>query len=292
MHFPPVRPSIPMPLLSVENLSIGFRRHDGEVTAAVRGVNFTIERGDGLAVVGESGSGKSVTALALTKLLPEPPAVISGRILLDGVDVRGLAGKALRHIRGKRIAYVFQEPGAALNPVFSIRSQITEVLRTHRPEVKDTDAECIRWLEEVGITEPHRRLREYPHQFSGGMQQRLMIAMALAARPEILVADEPTTALDVTTQQQIIDLLARLRRDHGMAVLLITHNFGIIRGVADRVAVMFRGRIVEQGLADKVLHRPGHPYTRALIDCIPQPGSGRRRLSVIDHDALAAAMQE
>lgn len=280
-----------MPLLSVENLSIGFRDHSGTMTPAVHGVSFTMEKGEGLAVVGESGSGKSVTALSLAKLLPEPPAVVSGRVLLDGTDVLGLHGEALRRIRGRRIAYIFQEPGTALNPVFSIRSQITEVLRTHRPDVTDTDAECIRWLEEVGITEPRARLRDYPHQLSGGMQQRVMIAMALAARPDILVADEPTTALDVTTQQQIIALLARLRKDHSMAVLLITHNFGIIRGVAERVAVMFRGRIVEQGPVDRVLRQPEHPYTRALIDCIPRPGSNRRRLALIDHEALAAGLE-
>ena len=247
-----------------------------------------MEKGEGLAVVGESGSGKSVTALSLARLLEEPPAVLSGRILLDGTDVLGLKGESLRRIRGKRVAYIFQEPGAALNPVFSIRSQITEVLRAHRPEVKDTDAECIRWLTEVGITEPARRLGDYPHQLSGGMQQRVMIAMALAARPDLLVADEPTTALDVTIQRQIINLLARLRREHGMAVLLITHNFGIIRGVADRVAVMFRGHIVEQGPVDQVLREPRHPYTKALIDCIPRPGSGKRRLAGIDHEVLAA----
>jgi ABC-type dipeptide/oligopeptide/nickel transport system ATPase component len=280
-----------MPLLSVENLTIGFRRHSGEVDAAVKGISFSVERGEGLAVVGESGSGKSVTALSLARLLEEPPAVISGRILLDGTDVLGLRGEALRRIRGQRIAYIFQEPGAALNPVFSVRSQITEVLRTHRPDVKDTDAECIRWLEKVGITEPARRLGEYPHQLSGGMQQRVMIAMALAAKPDILIADEPTTALDVTIQQQIIAVLARLRREYGMALILITHNFGIIRGVADRVAVMFRGHIVENGPVDQVLREPRHPYTKALIDCIPRPGSGVRRLAGIDHEALAALVK-
>jgi ABC-type dipeptide/oligopeptide/nickel transport system ATPase component len=281
-----------MPLLSVENLTIGFRRHGGGVDAAVKGISFTMERGEGLAVVGESGSGKSVTALALARLLEEPPAVISGRILLDGTDVLGLQREALRRIRGQRIAYIFQEPGAALNPVFSVRSQIAEVLRTHRPDVKDTDAECIRWLAEVGITEPARRLGEYPHQLSGGMQQRVMIAMALAAKPDILVADEPTTALDVTIQKQIITLLARLRKEHGMALMLITHNFGIIRGVADRVAVMFRGHIVEDGPVDQVLRQPQHPYTQALIDCIPRPGSGKRRLAGIDHEALAALVRD
>jgi len=279
-----------MPLLSVENLTVGFRRHDGTMRPAVNGVGFTMERGGGLAVVGESGSGKSVTALALAKLLPEPPAMVSGRILLDGTDVRGLAGEELRRIRGRRIAYIFQEPGAALNPVLSVRSQLREVVRTHRPDIFDADAECVRWLDEVGINEPGRRLSQYPHQLSGGMQQRVLIAMALAAKPDLLVADEPTTALDVTTQKQIIELLARLRREHGMALLLVTHNFGIIRNVVERVAVMFRGRLVEEGSVENVLRRPEHPYTRALIECIPRPGSGQRRLAGIDREALAATL--
>lgn len=275
-------------MLQVDHLSISFRRHDGGLTPAVKDVSFSLNRGEGLAIVGESGSGKSVTALALARLLPEPPAVIEGKILLGGQNVAALSGDSLRAIRGKRIAYIFQEPSTALNPVFSIRSQMAEVIRTHRPEVTDVEAECIHWLTEVGITEPASRLDAYPHQFSGGMQQRVCIAMALAGQPDLLVADEPTTALDVTIQRQVMDLLAELKQKHGMALLLITHNFGIIRGVADRVAVMYRGEMVEDGPVDKVLSAPAHAYTRALIDCIPRLGQKRRRLTVIG-DALAAS---
>ena len=267
-------------LLSVQDLNISFRRHDGGLSPTVRGLNLELDRGEGLAVVGESGSGKSVTALALARLLAEPPAVVSGRILLDGADVRAMDAQALRAIRGRRIAYIFQEPGAALNPVFSIGSHMQEVLRLHRPDVTDRVADSIHWLEEVGITDPARRLGEYPHQLSGGMQQRVMIAMALAARPDLIVADEPTTALDVTIQKQIMELLARLKREHGTAILLITHNFGIIRGVADRVAVMLRGEMVEQGPVEQVLTAPAHPYTRGLISCVPALGRRLRRLPV------------
>ncbi|MES2705949.1 MAG: ABC transporter ATP-binding protein [Verrucomicrobiota bacterium] len=275
-----------MPLLEVENLHISFRSPRGVITPAVEGLTFQLEKGEALAVVGESGSGKSVSALALARLLPEPPAVITGSIRLDGQEVLRLSGESLRKIRGRRIAYIFQEPSSALNPVFSIRSQLAEVITTHRPEVTDIEAECLLWLTEVGITDPARRLDDYPHQLSGGMQQRVMIAMALAGRPDLLVADEPTTALDVTIQKQVIELLADLKRRHGMAVLIITHNFGIIRGIADRVAVMFRGKLVESGPVNEVLTAPQHPYTRALIDCIPRLGQKRRRLATIEHAKL------
>ncbi len=271
-----------MPLLEVTGLNIAFRSPRGAMSPAVEDLSFHLERGEALAVVGESGSGKSVSALALARLLPEPPAVITGSIRFDGTEVLALSGEALRTIRGRRIAYIFQEPSSALNPVFSIRSQLREVLTTHRPEVTDLEAECLHWLTEVGITDPARRLDDYPHQLSGGMQQRVMIAMALAGRPDLLIADEPTTALDVTIQKQVIELLADLKRKHGMAVLIITHNFGIIRGIADRVAVMYRGRLVETGPVDEVLTRPQHSYTRALIDCIPRLGQKRRRLATID----------
>ncbi len=270
-----------MPLLEVTDLSIAFRSPRGALSQAVRSLSFTLERGQALAMVGESGSGKSVSALALARLLPEPPAVISGSVKLDGAEVLTLTGPALRALRGRRIAYIFQEPSSALNPVFSIRSQLREVLATHRPDVADPEAECLHWLREVGIEDPARRLNDYPHQLSGGMQQRVMIAMALAGRPDLLVADEPTTALDVTIQKQVIELLAALKQKYGMAVLIITHNFGIIRGLADHVAVMYRGQLVETGPADQVLRDPQHPYTRALIDCIPQLGQKRRRLATI-----------
>ena len=270
-----------MPLLQVTGLNIAFRSPRGVMTTAVSDFNLTLDHGEALAVVGESGSGKSVSALAFARLLPEPPAVITGSIKLDGTEILTLSGEALRAIRGRRIAYIFQEPSSALNPVFSIRSQLSEVITTHRPEVNDLEAECLHWLTEVGITDPARRLDDYPHQLSGGMQQRVMIAMALAGRPDLLIADEPTTALDVTIQKQVIELLADLKKKHGMAVLIITHNFGIIRGLADRVAVMYRGQLVETGPVDQVLSHPQHPYTQALIDCIPRLGQKRRRLATI-----------
>ena len=231
------------PLLEVRNLSIQFATEENTVEA-VKNASFTLEAGETVAVVGESGSGKSVTALALTRLLPEPPALYkSGEILLQGRDVLKMSPGELRAIRGKRIAYIFQEPSTSLNPVFTIRYQIAEAIRLHRPEVSDLDAEVAKWLGLVGIVDPEKRMWDYPHQLSGGMQQRAMIAMALSCQPDILVADEPTTALDVTIQAQIIDLLRELKAQLKMSILLITHNFGIIGGLADRVAVMFRRSI-------------------------------------------------
>jgi ABC-type dipeptide/oligopeptide/nickel transport system ATPase component len=280
-----------MSLLSVEDLSITFRPDDRPAVEAVKGVSFHLEEGETLAIVGESGSGKSVTAMALTRLLPAPPAHYDGgRILLRGRDVLGLPEGDLRQIRGKEIAYVFQDPMTSLNPVFTIRSQIAETLRLHRPDVTRDhyDQEIIYWLDQVGIVNPRDRLKSYPHELSGGMQQRVMIAMALAARPALLVADEPTTALDATVQKQIIELLARLQVQHRMAILLITHNFHILPGLAHRVVVMFRGQIVESGLTSQILENPSHPYSRALIDCVPKIGPRKHRLASIDHAALAA----
>ncbi len=274
------------PLLQVRNLSVEFRTEEGTVRA-VHGASFEIAKGETLAVVGESGSGKSVTALALTRLLPQPPAHFSGgEILLDGADVLRMGAADLLRIRGGRIAYIFQEPATSLNPVFTIRNQIAEAIRLHRPDVGDIDAEIVRWLTQVGIVDPEKRMRDYPHQLSGGMQQRAMIAMALSCQPDLLVADEPTTALDVTTQAQIMDLLAELKARLGMAILLITHNFGIVGDIADRIAVMFRGEVVEQGAAREVLAHPQHPYTRALIACVPRLGAKRRRLETIDYSWL------
>jgi ABC-type dipeptide/oligopeptide/nickel transport system ATPase component len=278
------------PLLRIRDLKIDFRRHDAPPTQAVRGVSLDLAQGESIAIVGESGSGKSATALALARLLPEPPASITAAELsIAGHRVLEMKEKALRQVRGREIAYVFQEPTTSLNPVLTVRTQIGEALSLHRPEVKDRDAETLRWLEKVGITEPEKRLRAYPHELSGGMQQRVMIAMALCCRPKLLVADEPTTALDVTIQKQIMELLASLRRDLGMSLILITHNLGIIREVADRVAVMFRGQIVEMGSTTEVLTQPQHPYTQALLDCVPRMGARQDRLRTIDYAALAAA---
>lgn len=277
------------PLLEIRNLSINFETAYGR-TEAVKEVSWSLRKGETLAIVGESGSGKSVSALALTRLLPSPPArYAGGEILWKGQDVLKMRQRQLRSIRGGEIAYIFQEPSTSLNPVYTIRNQIAEALRLHRPEVKDVNEEVRQALDLVGIVEPEKRMWDYPHQLSGGMQQRAMIAMALSCRPDLLVADEPTTALDVTIQAQIISQLRELKEKLEMAIVLITHNFGIIGGIADRVAVMYRGRIVEEGLTRQVLADPQHPYTRALIDCIPQIGANRRRLATIDHESLASA---
>jgi len=268
-------------MLTIKDLKIGFQSPLG-ISSALKGVSLELGKGETLAIVGESGSGKSVTALAITRLLPTPPAVYEGgQILFDGKDLLKASDTELRRVRGGRIAYIFQEPSTSLNPVYTIRSQIAEMIRLHRPEVTDIDAEIIHWLDAVGIVDPATRINDYPHQLSGGMQQRVMIAMALSARPELLIADEPTTALDVTIQKQILDKLRDLQKDLGMAVLLITHNFAIIGGLARHVAVMYRGEVVEFGETDQVLRNPKHPYTQALIACIPRLGDRRRRLPTI-----------
>ena len=268
-------------MLTIKDLKIGFQSPSG-ISPALKGVSLELGKGETLAIVGESGSGKSVTALAITRLLPTPPAVYEGgQILFDGKDLLKASDAELRRVRGGRIAYIFQEPSTSLNPVYTIRSQIAEMIRLHRPEATDIDAEIIHWLDAVGIVDPATRINDYPHQLSGGMQQRVMIAMALSARPELLIADEPTTALDVTIQKQILDKLRDLQKDLGMAVLLITHNFAIIGGLARHVAVMYRGEVVEFGETDQVLRNPKHPYTQALIACIPRLGDRRRRLPTI-----------
>ena len=278
-------------LLQVENLSINFRTENGLVEAVKR-VSLSLEHGGSLAIVGESGSGKSVTALSLARLLPTPPAEFaSGSIHFEGRDILAMSPAELRAVRGGGIAYVFQEPATSLNPVFTIRSQIAEGIRIHRPEVENLDAEVAKWLGAVGIVDPEKRMRDYPHQLSGGMQQRAMIAMALACRPRLLVADEPTTALDVTIQAQILAELRRLRAEFDMALILITHNFGIIRGLCDRVAVMFRGEIVETGKTASVLENPQHPYTKALIACVPRLGTKQRRLRTIDYNWETASIK-
>lgn len=276
-------------LLSVENLEISFAGAE-QPQRVVKGINFSLNAGgETLAILGESGSGKSVSALALTRLLPaEPTCTIRGQITFDGQSVLELPERRVRKLRGAGIAYIFQEPSASLNPVFSIGFQIAEAVRLHRPDIVDPQARVIELLELVGIRDAARRFKAYPHELSGGMQQRVMIAMALACEPKILVADEPTTALDVTIQAQIIDLLRELRSKLGMSILLITHNFGIVKGFADRVMVLYRGEIVEQGTVDSVLENAQHPYTRALIACIPRLGAKRKRLTTIE-SALKAS---
>ncbi len=268
------------PLLELRNLQVDFRIQDAWVRA-VDGVSLTVNAGETLCLVGESGCGKSVTALSLSRLLPTPPArYAGGEVLIEGRDVLKLSNAELRSIRGGVIGYVFQEPGASLNPVFRVGSQIKEALKIHRPE-HATDAEVVRLLKLVGIPAPESRVRDYPHQLSGGMQQRVMIAMALATEPKLLVADEPTTALDVTIQAQILELLLDLKRRLGMAILLITHNLGIVGDLADRVAVMYAGQVVELAPARELLRRPLHPYTRALMRSVPELGHAVSRLTAI-----------
>jgi oligopeptide/dipeptide ABC transporter ATP-binding protein len=267
-------------LLDVQNLQVSFFTDEGEVHA-VDGVSFTIQCGETLALVGESGCGKSVTALSLAKLVATPPgAYKGGEILLEGQDVLKMDKERLRSIRGAKISYIFQEPATSLNPVFRIGYQIKESLQIHRPN-DATDAEVARLLKLVNISDPERRMRDYPHQLSGGMQQRVMIAMALACNPALLIADEPTTALDVTIQAQILDLLKDLKQKIGMSILLITHNLGIVGDLADNVAVMYAGRIVEYAPAAALLRRPLHPYTIALMRSIPVLGAHAERLQAI-----------
>jgi oligopeptide/dipeptide ABC transporter ATP-binding protein len=268
------------PLLEIKNLKLDFGQGEKAVRA-VDDVSLQIDPGETLCLVGESGCGKSVTALSIARLVPSPPAQhVGGQILLNGEDVLRMKKAELRAIRGRVVSYIFQEPGASLNPVFRVGRQIKESLKLHRPEAA-SDEEVIRLLKLVRIPAPESRIKDYPHQLSGGMQQRVMIAMALASHPKLLVADEPTTALDVTIQAQIIELLREIKQQLGMAMLLITHNLGIVGDVADRVAVMYAGQIVELATATALLTRPLHPYTRALMNSVPKLGSDVRRLSAI-----------
>ena len=277
------------PLLKVQDLSVTFRTGD-RATVAAQGVSYELVAGEVLAVVGESGSGKSVSALALTRLLPpEPSCMLSGSVKLAGVELLGLPEDRLAKVRGGSIAYVFQEPGTSLNPVYTIGFQIGEAISLHRPGIKDVRSEVIRALAEVHINDPQRVADQYPHELSGGMQQRAMIAMALACDPKILVADEPTTALDVTIQKEIMDLLGRLRRERGMSIILITHNFGIVANFADKVQVMWKGEIVEQGAVADIMRAQAHPYTKALIACIPRLGQRRRRLTTLSAELKVSA---
>jgi oligopeptide/dipeptide ABC transporter ATP-binding protein len=263
-------------LLEVRNLRTFFGTAADPIRA-VDGVSFSVREGETVALVGESGCGKSVTALSLSRLVPQPPGYFAGgQILYRGRDVLAMGEAELRHVRGKEIAYVFQEPGESLNPVFRVGYQIAEAIRLHRGDAPVRD-EVIRLMNLVGLPDPERRMDAYPHELSGGMQQRAMIAMALACSPSLLVADEPTTALDVTIQAQIMELLGSLQKQLGMAVVLITHNLGLVADVAHRINVMYAGRIVESGPAVDVLKAPAHPYTRALLKAVPRlEGTGER----------------
>jgi peptide/nickel transport system ATP-binding protein len=262
-----------MALLEVENLQTHFRTPDG-VNRAVDGVSFYVEEGETLAIVGESGCGKSVTAMSILRLIPEPPGKIAGALRLEGCDLMTLDDRAMRAIRGNDISMIFQEPMTSLNPVLSIGRQLGETLRLHQGlDHKSAQVRAADMLNLVGISEPGRRLREYPHQISGGMRQRVMIAMALACNPKLLIADEPTTALDVTIQAQILDLMAELKRRIGAAIVLITHDLGVVAEVAERVMVMYAGRKVEEASAAALFRAPRHPYTQGLLGAVPKLGS-------------------
>jgi peptide/nickel transport system ATP-binding protein/oligopeptide transport system ATP-binding protein len=271
-------------VLVVRGLTTVFRTRGGEIHA-VNDVSFHLERGEVLGVVGESGSGKSVTMMSLIKLLPFPPAELrGGQVLLDGRDLLQMSPEDLRQVRGSKVGFVFQDPMTSLNPVFTVGAQIMEPLREHMGMTKpQAEARAVELLELVGIPDAKKRLKAYPHQFSGGMRQRVMIAIALACDPDVLIADEPTTALDVTIQAQILELVKELRRKLGMAIIWITHDLGVIAGIADRVMVMYGGQVVEQAPVRELFANPQHPYTRALLQTIPRiTGPREARLKVIE----------
>src|ERR1700733_3556808 len=262
-----------MALLEVENLQTHFRTPDG-INRAVDGVSFHVDEGETLAIVGESGCGKSVTAMSLMRLIPEPPGKIAGSVRFQGKDLLQLSDHEMRAIRGNDISMIFQEPMTSLNPVLTVGRQIGETLRMHQGLDKPAaEARTTELLTLVGIAEPRRRLKEYPHQLSGGMRQRVMIAMALACNPKLLIADEPTTALDVTIQAQILDLMRDLKRRVGAAIILITHDLGVVAEVAERVMVMYAGRKVEEAPVAKLFGAPRHPYTQGLLGAVPKLGS-------------------
>jgi peptide/nickel transport system ATP-binding protein len=262
-----------MALLEIENLQTHFRTPDG-VNRAVDGVSFTVEAGQTFAIVGESGCGKSVTANSILRLVPEPPGKIAGAIRFEGTDLLKLDDRAMRGIRGNDISMVFQEPMTSLNPVLAIGRQIGETLRLHQGLGRQAaEARAVEMLGLVGIAEPRRRAGEYPHQLSGGMRQRVMIAIALACNPKLLIADEPTTALDVTIQAQILDLMADLKKRVGAAIILITHDLGVVAEIAERVMVMYAGRKVEEAPVVELFRQPRHPYTQGLLGALPKLGS-------------------
>jgi oligopeptide/dipeptide ABC transporter ATP-binding protein len=273
-------------LLNVINLKTYFFTFEG-VAKAVDDVSFHLEKGEVLGIVGESGCGKSVTAQSVMRLIPTPPGkIVQGEILFSGIDLVKLAIERMRSIRGKRISMIFQEPMTSLNPVYTIGNQISEMFMLHENMSRaESQEKSIEMLKKVQIPAPERRVDEYPHQLSGGMRQRAMIAMALACNPEILIADEPTTALDVTIQAQILDLIIQLKKDFETAIIMITHNLGVVAEIAERVIVMYAGRVVEQGQTIDIFEDPSHPYTRGLLQSIPKLGErssfGRKRLKEI-----------
>src|SRR6202167_1629279 len=271
-----------MRLLEVSHLTTAFQTSRGEITA-IEDVSFSLDAGEILGIVGESGSGKSVTALTIMGLLPQPPARVAAGEVRFGIDVlTTLSDARMQRIRGPGIAMVFQEPMTSLNPVFTIGEQVMETIRAHeRLPQREVYARAVQMLEKVGIPSAARRMTDYPHQLSGGQRQRVMIAIALACNPKLLIADEPTTALDVTIQAQILDLLLDLRDELGMAIMIITHNMGVIAETADRVLVMYAGRVVEQAPVAALFDQPLHPYTRGLLSCVPTLDQPMRRLRAL-----------
>lgn len=268
------------PLLKVTDLNVSFFTDRGELKV-VQDVSFDIRSGETVALVGESGCGKTVTALAIMGLIEDPGRIVRGSIRLKGQELVGLSEKALQQIRGRRISIIFQEPMTSLNPVFTVGNQIGEVLIRHfRMDKKTVRAEVLRLLQKVGIPSPEQRIDQYPHELSGGMKQRVMIAMALAGKPDLLIADEPTTALDVTIQAQILALLKQLQKEMGMSILLITHNLGVVAHFVQRVVVMYAGKIAERARVRTLFKNPLHPYTQALLAALPTPGRTDRLLSI------------
>ena len=270
-------------LLSVRNLKTSFFTHVGEVKA-VRGISFDVNEGEVLGIVGESGSGKSVTSLSIMGLLQYPGRVVDGEILLNGEDILTYSKNQMRKVRGKEIAMIFQDPMTSLNPVYTIGNQVMEMILEHEKMTKrEARARAIEMLKLVGIPAAEKRIDSYPHEFSGGMRQRVMIALALSCNPKLLIADEPTTALDVTIQAQILNLIKKLNKQFGMTTMLITHDLGVVATVCDKVAVMYGGLIMEYGTADEIFYHPRHPYTMGLLGSIPHVDGGeKRRLIPID----------
>ena len=281
-------------ILKVEDLKTSFMTSSGEVQA-VRGVSFEVHKGEILGIVGESGSGKSVTSMSILRLLADTARIKNGKIEFEGTDLTKVSDKPMREIRGQKIAMVFQDPMSSLNPLIPVGKQVAEMIHVHHPEMKrdELQAATLELFREVRIPEAEKRLKSYPHEFSGGMRQRVMIAMALANHPDLLIADEPTTALDVTVQAQILDLLREMQDRVGASIIMITHDLGVVAEVSDKVAVMYAGRKVEEGSVEQILFNPQHPYTKALKGCIPHlqrtPTSGRHRLHEIPGMVLGMA---
>src|SRR5215210_3033928 len=266
-------------ILSVKDLRTYFQTEDGDVKA-VDGISFELVKGETLGIVGESGSGKSVTNLSIMRLIPEPPGkIVGGEVIFDGTDVRALSIDAIRKIRGKRIAMIFQDPMTSLNPFLKISTQLMEVTQLHLGHNKDQAYKhAVKMLETVGIPDAATRVDNYPHEFSGGMRQRVMIAMALSCQPELLIADEPTTALDVTIQAQILELIKNLKHEFGTSVILITHDLGVVAGMTDHILVMYAGKVFEQAPTRELFERPGNPYTKGLLRSVPDPTAEQGKL--------------